>query len=318
MLANDIFYLVGSALMKTSILLFYRRLESNVSPLFRRLTWAALAYVTLSAIIFVVVALNACHPFDAYWRQFEYQYIAEGHNFHCLDEGHFAFAAATVGASQDVLATTLPAVLYWNLRIERHQKLAIAAILGVGYLVCIISIFRIYAFYRLFWLSYDLTWEGWNVYLLTLLELLIAAMCTSVPAMNILIGKYIWKKGGDDGVSGLPPPGGFGTRSLGSGSAMGSVSQAAFVVSKTPSAPHNEERESASLGLVFLAAMGAPGLWLMSKLSKNRGTRSGRRSNLSRSETPATLPSFRGEKLDLAVPRTQHMSQSLSSASMKS
>ena len=110
--------------------------------------------------------------------------------------------SAVVNAVQDFLTTTLPAILCWRLRVSVREKVALIAIFACGYIVCIIAILRIRLIHRIFWVSRDVTWDAWTVYLLTVIELLVATICASVPALKVFFRHYFTDHSSTFGSSG--------------------------------------------------------------------------------------------------------------------
>ena len=128
--------MVSTSTTKISILLFYRRLTSDtISMGFLRCVHAAIAFVVLYFVVFIIILMVNCRPFHAYWQQVDphWSIINEG-KYRCIDEEKDLVAAAVVSVIQDFIACGMPSVLFWKLTMPKRQKIALAAIFGVGFL----------------------------------------------------------------------------------------------------------------------------------------------------------------------------------------
>jgi hypothetical protein len=137
-MALEALYLTSTATTKISILLFYRRLSSGtVSNGFLYSVYAAIAFVAVYYFIFMINLFVGCQPIEAFWLQANPSWQGK---YECINEAANLIAAAVISVIQDFLACGMPMVLFWKLRIPFRQKIALAAIFGVGFLsVFIIS-----------------------------------------------------------------------------------------------------------------------------------------------------------------------------------
>ena len=132
-----------------------------------------------------------CKPISAFWEQVEVVKVLGGYEYHCFDEGIDVFTAAVVSAAQDLLAAVLPTFLYWNLRIPIRQKIALFGIFAIGYGAVAIGALRAYYSWRIFFVTYDVTWETWKAWEMTLIELHVGAMCANAPALKVFCMEYL-------------------------------------------------------------------------------------------------------------------------------
>jgi hypothetical protein len=70
----------------------------------------------------------------------------------------------------ELVITTLPIPIVLNLTMHKNQKIAIAILLGVGYLVTVAGIVRTYYTYRVFFTTYDETWMQYPAFLASAVE----------------------------------------------------------------------------------------------------------------------------------------------------
>jgi hypothetical protein len=135
-MALEALYMVSTSTTKISILLFYRRLTADtISKRFLHCVHAAIAFVFVYFVIFLITLFATCQPIYAFWKQVDptWNGLNEG-KYHCINEEKDLLAAAVVSVIQDFIACGLPSVLFWKLRIPKRQKFALGAIFGVGFL----------------------------------------------------------------------------------------------------------------------------------------------------------------------------------------
>lgn len=179
-------YIYGATLIKLSVLTFDRRLGVNkVTPKFLLAVRFAIFMVLFYCLVWTVLCFRQCTPFEAYWEQFNIPWRLEGHPFTCLDEGANTLSNTVFSTLCDFIAFLLPLSLLWRLQISKKQKLALGGVFSVGLLVCVVGIVRIVYITRLYYFTYDATWEAYHVYGATAFELLLATICASAPALKI-------------------------------------------------------------------------------------------------------------------------------------
>jgi hypothetical protein len=191
-LTIEILFVLATGLVKVSILLFFRRLGSRgVSKTFRVITWVAIGFTVASTITFFISPLVGCRPLSAYWEQSDVVKIIQGTKFNCNDEGAAMAAAGIVSTVQDVIAALLPNFIYWKARIPFRQKAALMGIFATAYGVAVFGALRTYATWVLFFETYDVSWQLWEIWNWTLLELHIGVICANVPALKVFVKRYL-------------------------------------------------------------------------------------------------------------------------------
>ncbi|KAI9929743.1 hypothetical protein ASPWEDRAFT_134264 [Aspergillus wentii DTO 134E9] len=186
-IASEVFYVVAAGLVKSSALLFYRRMgKRTIAPRFIAVIWISIVSVTAYSVAFLVVIFASCRPFHAFWMQVDPVWSRTA-KWQCYDEGAHLIAASAISLVQDIIATILPAILCWNLQMPFRQRMALNAVFGLGFITAIIAGIRIYFICRLFYTSYDASWEVWYCWLFAMLEIVIAATCSSLPAVKVFL-----------------------------------------------------------------------------------------------------------------------------------
>ncbi|KAF2136680.1 uncharacterized protein K452DRAFT_202007, partial [Aplosporella prunicola CBS 121167] len=177
-------YMVSTGLTKISILCFYRRMEVGIiKNWFLYTVWTAIAFVFAYMSAFLLTLFFGCRPTSSYWNKVDPSW-AKTHQYHCLDEGANMLVACVVCIVQDFIVFVLPLLLLRKLETSRRQKIALAVIFGVGFLLCITSILRIVFIYNIFYRTYDTTWAATPAYVVTAIEAHLATICASAPALK--------------------------------------------------------------------------------------------------------------------------------------
>jgi hypothetical protein len=191
-LAIEVLFVLTTGLIKVSILLFFRRLGSRgVSKTFRIITWVAIGFTIASTIAFFISPLVGCRPISAYWEQSDVVKIVQGVEFNCNEEGAAITAAGVVSTVQDLITALLPNFIYWKAQIPFRQKVALMAIFAIAYGVAAFGALRTYATWVLFYETYDVSWQLWEIWNWTLLELHIGVMCANAPALKVFVKRYL-------------------------------------------------------------------------------------------------------------------------------
>ncbi|EDU42461.1 integral membrane protein [Pyrenophora tritici-repentis Pt-1C-BFP] len=204
-------YFISGGLIKTSILLFYRRLDNRcITRSFRLATWINIVAIIIFMVSFSVVLLTACAPTAAFWLQFDVVKQIEKYEYTCwIDEGAYILSGSVISAVQDGVTAFLPTLLFWDLKIARRQKIALGMIFALGYVVCAVACTRSFFIWRTFNDDlYDSTWLSWPVWVLTVVEVHLGMICASAPALKVFCCHYFRMMGdrygaGSRGVSEL-------------------------------------------------------------------------------------------------------------------
>jgi len=194
-LAIEACYIASTGLTKISILLFYRRMSAGtVSSTFRFIVHASIASVIAYMIAFLLAGSLGCSPLEAFWLQADVHWQrthVPGVTYKCINEGALLLSATAVSVVQDCLACGLPLMLFWKLQLPRRQKIALGAIFGVGFFLCITGGLRMFYIHRIFYTTYDVTWAAWEAWIWTVTEAHVAIICASAPALKTFVKRYL-------------------------------------------------------------------------------------------------------------------------------
>lgn len=154
----------------------------------------------LHMIAYTLFLLLECHPIKAYWTRYgidnllKAAYDPDGALDPCINEGGAVFGMSIPQVLTDLLTTLLPNLLLLDLNISRPQKLRLAALFAVGYVVTIIGTVRVVYTWKYLYTSWDRTWAGSRLLLWTELEACFVVLCACAPALNALYTKLLGPK----------------------------------------------------------------------------------------------------------------------------
>ncbi|EJT78764.1 hypothetical protein GGTG_03862 [Gaeumannomyces tritici R3-111a-1] len=237
---SQVFYHPILPLVKTSMLLFLLKLGRQ-KPGMKHAIHAVNALNLAAMVATTLTATLQCLPVRRYWDP-----RVRGS---CIPSiGRFYISAAAISIFTDVLVLGLPFWVFLDLQMARKLKIAVLAVFCFGSLVTIVSVVRLYYFYRLFSEnplevqrrlrnpdpSYNIAFVVSN------LETSLAIMCACVPALRGLA--RTWFPGGGSAAAARPACGDrYTLTSLTSWSPLhhaleaGRVSRSRRRVSNTPS-----------------------------------------------------------------------------------
>ncbi|KAI9726795.1 MAG: hypothetical protein M1828_000651 [Chrysothrix sp. TS-e1954] len=190
--AIELQYVWATGLIKISILLFYNRLAAGI--LGQKFIWFVrilIAFVTGYIITFTFTLFFTTRPFNAFWNQVNPVWEAN-HSYSAVSESSIILAASAFSIVQDFLVAGTPTLLFYRLQIPFKQKCALGAIFIIGFFLCIAGVLRIVYIRRIFFDTYDVTWQTQDVWAWTAVETLIGTIVASAPALKVLFRRYFY------------------------------------------------------------------------------------------------------------------------------
>lgn len=137
-MAIELMYLFSTALIKISILLFYRRIvRSSYSPAFLWAVRGCIGFVTCYTAAFTFTLFLGCRPLPAFWKKVDFVWVMahpEGKEWQCFNEAANVIAATVLSVVQDFIACLMPTIIFWKLSLPFRQKAALSVIFGMGIL----------------------------------------------------------------------------------------------------------------------------------------------------------------------------------------
>ncbi|KAF6826521.1 hypothetical protein CPLU01_09638 [Colletotrichum plurivorum] len=128
-----IFYNIGLALVKTSILLLYLRVLRDLN--YRKACYIVLSIVVAVSLWTIMSSILFCVPIERNWDK-----SVAGH---CLNLGAHWFTNAGINIATDFMILILPLPILPKIRQTRQQRISLYLIFALGFFVCIVSILRI-------------------------------------------------------------------------------------------------------------------------------------------------------------------------------
>lgn len=177
---SEILYVAALALTKASLVFMYLRIFSAYQP-FRLASYVMLGFIALPSLIIILVTVLSCRPISYFWNR-----DLQGH---CLDVTALAYTNSAFAVVQDILLIVLPVFMLWNLNMNRRKKWLIALMFAVGSLGLVATVVRLSTLH-VFGNLEDPTWDYVPVVYWTVVELAAGMICSSLPAIRILLERF--------------------------------------------------------------------------------------------------------------------------------
>ncbi|KAL9630780.1 MAG: hypothetical protein Q9164_006247 [Protoblastenia rupestris] len=187
LLAIQSMYFCTQAIIKTSLLLLYYRIFSQI----KAYRWAiyiagAIVFAWWAALFFA--GIFECVPVSAFWDR-------SIKNPKCFDLIAFSLANGISNLLTDVMILLLPIPMVWRLHMDKKQKLTLTFIFLLGIFVCAISIVRIITLKN--YNPIDPTWNCVDIFLWTIVESSIAILSACLPTLRPLFGSLLSRSSAD-------------------------------------------------------------------------------------------------------------------------
>ncbi|KAL2823263.1 hypothetical protein BDW59DRAFT_163427 [Aspergillus cavernicola] len=188
-------------LVKLSLLVSYLRFF--ISSTFRYLNWAIIALILGWGLSFLIAMLVACIPLHAYWD------TTPDSSAECSDEQARTLAFTITNLVFDIIVLILPAPTFWKLQLPIRERLVLIGLMSLGIVygnyplqpdfgqllnltrACAASAVRLYYANRIYHTSYDVTWDGYQIWLWVLVEINLAVICASIPTLRPLVRRCL-------------------------------------------------------------------------------------------------------------------------------
>ena len=122
-LALEVLYVAGTAMVKTSVLYLYGRLFGVKKWFATLLLWMGI-FVWAYSIAGVLVVIFQCHPINAAWNL-----AIRGK---CINLPLGAIVVGGINCAVDIITLCLPIPLVWQLQIKRKWKIQLIGIFLLG------------------------------------------------------------------------------------------------------------------------------------------------------------------------------------------
>ncbi|KAL1960514.1 hypothetical protein VTO42DRAFT_7813 [Malbranchea cinnamomea] len=179
---NQFLYLLIMTFVRVSILSSFLRFSTTVW--LPRLSYTLIVINIAWGIAYIITLCLACRPLHNYWSS---------SNFadKCASEDARILSASIISIVNDILVFLLPLRTFWKLWLPPREKAVLIALMSVGLIACAASIIRTYFIWRTLLLTYDVTWDGYNTWLWTVVEVNLAVICASIPTLRPFARRYL-------------------------------------------------------------------------------------------------------------------------------
>lgn len=178
-MAGQTLFVLASSFVKMSILTSYFRIAPEKS-LFRKLVWATFALVFAAFIVFLVALWVQCIPISSYWT------LTADHR-DCIPEGPPLLVQSTLNVITDFMIYALPIPTLFRLSLPWNQRIGLIILFSIGGVIVVAGSFRAYWVHFVLFETYDVTWEGFQIWVWTAVETNVGVICGCIPSLKPLL-----------------------------------------------------------------------------------------------------------------------------------
>ncbi|EDU49863.1 integral membrane protein [Pyrenophora tritici-repentis Pt-1C-BFP] len=149
---------------------------------FKWLVHVNVAYTVSSFIALTVMAIFFCTPVENYWT-------IDAPADSCMDEAVLTMICGVINSVADLLTTLTPMPLVFRLQMPLNQRLAVAMLFGMGFIVTAAGIVRTWFIYRSLFNEWDQTWFTYPLWISAAVEIDLGVICASTPVLKPLFAK---------------------------------------------------------------------------------------------------------------------------------
>ncbi|EAW09305.1 uncharacterized protein ACLA_035080 [Aspergillus clavatus NRRL 1] len=193
--ANQLVYNPCLTMIKISILLFLRRLESR-STVVNLLIWSSIVVTVLLFVIVLFIDIFQCTPVA-----YLFDPTIEGGS--CIHQAAFYVSTAATNLFTDLLVLVIPILITWSLQMPVRRKVAVCIILSFGGVATAIGVWRIISLAQFFSVAPNPD-PTYNInFCSSAIEVNVAVMAACAPSTKVLLARYLPRLlGTSKGVSG--------------------------------------------------------------------------------------------------------------------
>ncbi|OHW93755.1 CFEM domain-containing protein [Colletotrichum incanum] len=176
--AQQMLYIFVQVFAKASICCFYSRVFT--SKRFRLATKCFMVFLFTHGFMFLMLLVFQCLPIHSIWDR-----SVEGH---CLNVAAISYGGAACSILEDIVLIIMPVPELLKLQLGKKKKSALVFMFGLGSFACVASMVRL-QYLVSFADSVDPTWENVMAVIWSAVELNLAIICGSLPALRPLLKK---------------------------------------------------------------------------------------------------------------------------------
>ncbi|KAK6523986.1 hypothetical protein TWF694_005655 [Orbilia ellipsospora] len=184
--AMVILYSASLTLAKCSVIVLYLKIFAGIRW-FQKALYGILALIVLFFFLTFFTTIFQCHPIAA---AFDFRIALTQHDkLRCLSIKDFFYVSGSVNMFTDLLLVVLPMPLAWKLGLDLRKRIPIILLFSLGILVTVASMVRITTLHSLG--TFDLSYNTTGGLLWSIIEVNIALICASGPAIKPLILRFL-------------------------------------------------------------------------------------------------------------------------------
>ncbi|OLN93074.1 hypothetical protein CCHL11_07529 [Colletotrichum chlorophyti] len=177
--AMQMLYIFVQIVAKVSICCFYTRVF--IDQRFRRVAKVFIIFLLTHACVFLLLMVFQCLPIQAIWDK-----EIKGR---CLSVTDISYGGAAFSIFDDIILIIMPIPELMKLQLGRKKKFALAFMFAIGSFACVASMVRL-QYLISFAQTYDATWDYIDIVIWSSVELNLAIMCGSLPALRPLFRTF--------------------------------------------------------------------------------------------------------------------------------
>ncbi|EQK97742.1 Extracellular membrane protein, CFEM domain protein [Ophiocordyceps sinensis CO18] len=178
----EIFYVAMMALVKMAMCFFYLSIFPGTR--IRQVLWATTVVNVLIGVASVLTSVFQCSPVRFYWTMY-----AEPEAGSCIDIHMLAWVHGGVNIALNFWLIAIPLSQVRGLGLHWKKKVGVVIMFLTGTFDTIVSILRLQSLI-LFANSWNPTWDQWNVAWWSTIEINVGLICTSLPALRLLLMQF--------------------------------------------------------------------------------------------------------------------------------
>ncbi|KAH8647311.1 hypothetical protein BX600DRAFT_152708 [Xylariales sp. PMI_506] len=178
-IAGQTIFVFASGLSKLSILVSYLRIAVRKTT-FWWATWATIVVVIAAMPGFLALLWLQCIPAASYWNL-----TTTARD--CIPELPPLMGQTVVTLITDAAVYVLPMPTLWQLKLARTQRLGLSILFGLGAVVVAAGCMRAYWTHYVEAETYDVTWDGFSLWIWAAVEVNLGVICGSAPVLKPLL-----------------------------------------------------------------------------------------------------------------------------------
>ncbi|GKZ24866.1 hypothetical protein AbraIFM66951_001711 [Aspergillus brasiliensis] len=182
--ANQLIYNPCLTMVKLSILVFLRRLESQ-SRVVNLLIWSTMVVTIALFIAVLLVDIFQCSPVT-------YVYDLSISHGSCINQGAFYVATAATYLFTDLLVLSIPIIITWGLHMPLRRKIAVCVVLCMGAVATGVGVWRIVLLAQGFFPTHPVYDSTYSIgFCSSAVEVHVAVLAACAPCLKAIASTYL-------------------------------------------------------------------------------------------------------------------------------